>query len=116
ASPGQGWRLRERKPLAERGRPDLVLCLALIHHLVLTANLPLEEVIAWLAGLTGQLVIEFPTSGDPMVRALLEARDEAADDYNLDWFETCLTRHFTVTARRVLASGTRILYHAETRP
>src|SRR5262245_50846325 len=29
ASPGQGWRLRERKPLAERGRPDLVLCLAL---------------------------------------------------------------------------------------
>ena len=33
-SPGLGWRGRERKPLLDRGRPDLVLALALVHHLV----------------------------------------------------------------------------------
>lgn len=115
ASPAQGWRLRERQPLLERGRPECVLCLALIHHLVLSANLPLDEVIAWLAGVTEHLIIEFPTPEDHMVRALLQARDEPAEDYNLAWFEQCLTRHFRITARRLLPSGTRILYSAETR-
>ncbi|MDP8932385.1 MAG: class I SAM-dependent methyltransferase [Actinomycetota bacterium] len=32
-TPGLGWRGSERHPLENRGRPDLVLCLALVHHL-----------------------------------------------------------------------------------
>src|SRR5207253_8241287 len=32
-SPNLGWRGAERKSLIERGRPDLTLCLALVHHL-----------------------------------------------------------------------------------
>ena len=51
ASPNQGWLGTERKGLAERGRPELTLCLALIHHVVITANIPLEGFIDWLAHL-----------------------------------------------------------------
>ena len=49
-SPNWGWRNRERSDLQTRSRPDLVLCLALIHHVVITANIPLAEFIDWLAG------------------------------------------------------------------
>jgi hypothetical protein len=34
-SPGLGWRGRERRPLEGRGEPDLVLALALLHHLAI---------------------------------------------------------------------------------
>ncbi|HEY2253179.1 MAG TPA: hypothetical protein VGH74_19030, partial [Planctomycetaceae bacterium] len=50
-SPNLGWRGQERRDLAERGRPDLTLCLALIHHLVIGAGIPLRELLEWLAAL-----------------------------------------------------------------
>ena len=48
-SGGIGWRNRERAPFVERVRPDVVLALALVHHLAIAANVPLPEVVAWLA-------------------------------------------------------------------
>ena len=68
-SHGLGWRGRERLPLEDRGRPELTLCLALVHHLAITRNVPLAEIVDWLAGLGGELVLEFPTREDPMVSA-----------------------------------------------
>src|SRR4051794_26342790 len=57
ASPGRGWRGVERRRLEERGRPDLVLCLALVHHLAIGRNLPFEELTGWLRSLDARLVI-----------------------------------------------------------
>ena len=42
-SPNLGWRGTERKSMFERGRPDLTLCLALVHHLVIGAGIPMRE-------------------------------------------------------------------------
>jgi SAM-dependent methyltransferase len=109
-SPNRGWRGLERKALPERGRPDLVLCLALLHHLVLGAGLPVREVVDWLADLGGSLVIEFVTRDDPMARRLLLHKDEAYADYSLTFFERCLGKRFTVARREPLGSGTRTLY------
>src|SRR3954452_7845322 len=67
-SPGLGWRGAERKSMADRGTPDLVLALALIHHVAISANVPVTEIVAWLASLGSALVIEFPTRDDPMVQ------------------------------------------------
>ena len=50
-SPGLGWRGLERKSLPERGKPDLVLALALVHHVAISANVPVKEFIDWLASL-----------------------------------------------------------------
>jgi SAM-dependent methyltransferase len=112
-SPNRGWRGLERKGLPERGRPDLILCLALLHHLVIGAGIPLAEVIEWLAGLTDSLVIEFVTREDPMVQALLRHKDDHYADYSLPFFERCLAERFEVTRREVLGSGTRVLYFAK---
>ncbi len=111
-SPGLGWRGLERRPLNERGAPDLILCLALMHHLVIGRNIPLDELIGWLAGFGAELVIEFVGRDDPMVRQLLRHRADQDFDYSPDAMEAALARHFGTVRRQSLASGTRILYHA----
>ncbi|HXE79790.1 MAG TPA: class I SAM-dependent methyltransferase [Vicinamibacterales bacterium] len=111
-SPGLGWRGRERLPLPDRGRPDLVLNLALIHHVVLGANVPLGEYIDWLAGLGGDVVIEWVGRSDPMVEALLRHKEDLFDDYDHAYFESRLASRFEVVERQALSSGTRTLYHA----
>lgn len=111
-SPGLGWRNRERRPLEDRGEPDFVLCLAVIHHLVLGRNLPLAEVLDWFAGLTGELVIEFVDLNDPMVRLMLANRQDRDPDYTRERFESLLQERFQVVRRLALPSGTRTLFHA----
>ena len=114
-SPALGWRGAERRALAERGSPDLVLCLALIHHLSITANIPVAEFCSWLAGLGGDLVIEFVAKDDPMVGSLLRNKEDIYDDYSLENFENCLKRDFEIARRESLADGQRVLYHAAKR-
>jgi hypothetical protein len=112
-SPGLGWRGLERRALPDRGKPDLVLALALIHHVAISANVPVREFVDWLAGLGSALVIEFPTREDPMVQKLLAPkRDGLHPDYELGFFERCLGEAFEVERTERLESGTRILYHA----
>jgi hypothetical protein len=115
ASPNLGWRGRERKGLSERGKPALVFCLALLHHLVLGANLPLREILEWLAELTSDLVIEFVTRADPRVQQLLRHKQDQYSDYDQAYFERCLAQGFELVHRETLGSGTRILYHARSR-
>jgi SAM-dependent methyltransferase len=114
-SPGLGWLGRERLPLPDRGRPDLVLCLALIHHVVLGANVPLDEFIGWLAELGAELVIEFVGREDSMVEALLRHKEDLFTDYEHANFETQLGARFDIIRRERLSSGTRTLYHARPR-
>lgn len=114
-SPDLGWRCLERKSLVHRGRPDFVLCLALIHHMVISANIPLREFILWLAELGGSLVIEFVAKNDPMVKKLLRNKEDQYDDYELGLFESALAENFIVRTRLPLQSGTRVLYHCDPR-
>ena len=113
-SPNLGWRGLERKALEERTKPDLVLCLALAHHLVISANIPLDELVDWLADLGADVIIEFITKSDPMVQALLHNKDDQYADYDKEYFERRLSSRFTIARQETLASGNRILYHATT--
>lgn len=113
ASPNQGWRGAERKGLAERGRPELTLCLALIHHIVISANIPLADFIDWLASLGTAVVIEFVGRDDEMVQILLANRDDQYDDYQPDIFRQLLAARFDIRAEQDLKSGKRRIYFAE---
>jgi SAM-dependent methyltransferase len=111
-SPDLGWRNRERRQLAERGRPDLVLCLALVHHMVIDSHVSLSELLDWLAGLGADLIIEFVTRDDPIVARLLHNRDDQHADYTLEAFDRELALRFGVHKREPLSSGTRVMYYA----
>ena len=112
-SPGLGWRGLERRAMPDRGKPDLVLALALVHHVAISANVPVKEFVDWLASLGSALVIEFPTREDPMVKKLLAPKREGLHpDYELGFFERALNEAFDVERSERLESGTRVLYFA----
>jgi hypothetical protein len=116
SSPARGWRGVERQRLEERGRPDLVLCLALVHHLTIGRNVPFPELLGWLRSLGARLVIEFADRDDPMVSRLLAAkREETHESYGRETFEHALAEDFEVERREELGSGTRTLYLATPR-
>ena len=114
-SPAQGWRGAERKALEERGKPELILCLALIHHIVITANIPLYQFIDWLRWLGSEVIIESVGRNDDMTRMLLRNRvDQYAelDDAN---FEGLVSEKFEIVRAQPLKGGTRRLYHLRPR-
>jgi hypothetical protein len=116
SSPGLGWRGEKRRPLLSRGRPELVLCLALVDHVTITANVPMRAWIDWLAGLGAWVVIEFPARDDPMVERLLVARKGGVHaDYERAAFGRCPGDVFEVERSASLASGPRLLYLARPR-
>jgi len=110
-SPNWGWRNRERSDLQSRCRPDLVLCLALIHHVVISANIPLDEFIDWLASLTDALVIEYVSRKDDKVQTLLRNKQDKYQDYSRSRLEDALRRHFRIVKEQALESGNRYLYY-----
>lgn len=110
-SPSLGWRGAERAPLTSRGQPDLILCLALVHHMVLAANVPMVEFLNWLGSFRADVVFEFVTRQDPMVKRLLLNKRDSYTDYGLSLIEEQLTGVFNVSSKAVLPSGTRHLYH-----
>ena len=112
-SPALGWRARERSPLWERGRPDLTLCLAFLHHLVIGGNVPLADAVDWLRSLGGALVVEFVTRDDAMAKRLLARKREGLHvDYERGVFERLLGEAFDVERAEELAGGARVLYFA----
>ena len=114
-APGLGWRGRERPPLAVRSRPDLVLALALVHHVAIGAHVPLPELAAWLGGLGADLVVEFVSKDDPQTKRLLRHKDDRYDDYTLGALEAALSATHELVAREELQGGLRTLLHARRR-
>jgi SAM-dependent methyltransferase len=116
-SGGIGWRNRERAPFAERVRPDVTLALALVHHLAIAANVPLGEVLGWLASFGGRTVVEFPHTEDVQVKRLLANKPAGLfDDYRRDVFEALLAERFLVHRQATLPAGTRTIYLVEPKP
>lgn len=109
-SPNWGWRNTERSDLQTRSKPDLILCLALIHHVVITANIPLAEFIDWLAGLTDKLVIEYVSRSDDKVKTLLRNKQDKYNDYSCESLEVNLQRHFKINQQQEVNNGNRTLY------
>jgi len=114
-SPDWGWRCQERTGLPTRSQPDLVLCLALIHHVVISANIPLAEFVDWLAGLAPALVIEYVSRDDDKVQQLLRIKADHYADYRRTRLEESLQRHFEIRRTLELNEGRRHLYFCQRR-
>lgn len=117
AGGGIGWRGQERSGIFDRGNPSVVLYLAVIHHLAITFNVPIEAQIALLADVAPELVIEMPHADDPKVRKLIiNKRAGVHDDFTLENFERILAQKFDIRQKMLLAGGTRTIFHAVRKP
>jgi len=114
-SPSLGWAHAERSSLAERADADVVLALALIHHVAISNNVPLEKVAAYLARLARHLVIEFVPKEDPKVWTLLATREDVFADYHRAGFEAAFAQHYEVVAANDIRGSSRTLYRMRRR-
>jgi hypothetical protein len=109
-SPASGWLNQERASIFERGTPDLVLALALVHHLAIAGNQPLENLAEFFARLAPWLVIEFVPETDPQAELLRAQRRGIHHRYDRQHFETCFEKHFTNVIAEPVTEAGRVLY------
>lgn len=110
-SAGIGWRNLERKSFLERcGSNDLVLALALIHHLAIVNNLPFEYIADMFKALGKYLIVEFVPKKDSQVVRLLSQREDIFKEYNQRNFEEVFGRYFEVLDKKLIPGTKRSLY------
>lgn len=108
-SPQQGWKQRERAGLNERSRPDGLIALAVIHHLAIGRNLPLQEVVHWLVDAAPEGIIEFVPKSDPMIVEMLFERDDVFVDYDEQHFLRYLGEKAEITGSARLPDNGRFI-------
>lgn len=109
-SPSQGWNGDERKAFDQRGKPELVMCLALIHHTRISANIPNAMFLKWLRSLDSDIIIEFVNRDDDMVVKLLTNKKEKYEDYNIVQFKAEAEALFTIEDSQILKGGKREIF------
>lgn len=114
-SPAQGWAGAERKGLAERGGADALLALAVVHHLAIGRNVPLEMAVDWLMSHAPTGIIEFPSKRDAMVQELLSTRPDIFPDYTEEAFLAFAGRRAAIVAQRRLGENGRLLIQYDRR-
>lgn len=109
-SPAIGWGNAERMTIEQRGPADLLLALALVHHLAIGNNVPFPEIASYFSRVTRRAAVEFVPRGDAMVRHMLAGRDDVFADYTRERFEQAFSRHFSIDEQIELAPSERVLY------
>jgi SAM-dependent methyltransferase len=117
-TPAAGWKNREQLSLLDRlvGKFDMMLLLAVIHHLILREQLPLAHIADLCASLTRRwLVLEWVPPSDPMYQEWLRGRDELYGHLTEDDLRQAFATYFAASDRCELGNG-RVLLLLERLP
>ena len=109
-SPSIGFANRERKSIEQRSKPDVVIMLAVIHHLAISNNVPFQMIAEWLASFCKYLVIEFVQKEDSQVKKMLSTREDIFVNYRIDKFEAEFQRYFIICEKNKIEGSDRVLY------
>jgi ribosomal protein L11 methylase PrmA len=112
-SPAIGWAHEERSSWTDRGPVDAVLALALVHHLAIGNNVPLERVAELLHRVARCAIVEFIPRSDSQVARLLATRKDVFGNYSQDHFERAFERYFRIRRREPVCGSERLLYLME---
>lgn len=109
-SPNIGFANKERLSIDKRSRPDLIMLLAVLHHLVISNNLPLHSIASWLWGMTDFIIIEFVPKEDEQAKKLLETRVDIFENYTKNEFEKVFSKYFELLDCKNVEDSLRTLY------
>jgi len=112
-TPAIGWANRERESFGARGPADMVLALAVIHHLAISNNVPLPQLADFFAETGKWLVIEFVPKPDSQVQKLLVSRKDIFPNYTRAGFEAAFKTRFTIHETVEIRESERVLYLME---
>lgn len=111
-SPGLGWQNAEHTSLLDRIRRrfDIVMMLAVIHHLRITSGVPIDMILNLLADIAyGHAIIEHVPPSDPMFQQLARGRAVSYDDCEHETFRSALATRFEIQSALTLGNN-RTLY------
>jgi hypothetical protein len=114
-SPAIGWENTERASLIDRANADVLLALALVHHLAIGRNVPLPMISHLMARLSPHLIVEWIPKDDPMVKRLLAAREDIFADYSPAGFRAAFEREFEIVEERPITDSGRVLFRMRRR-
>jgi hypothetical protein len=112
-SPALGWAHEERSAWADRGPADVVLALALTHHLAIGNNVPLDRVGALLHRVGRHLIVEFVPKTDSQVERMLASREDVFAAYSQAAFERAFERYFRIHRTVPIHDSQRVMYLME---
>lgn len=105
-----GWANKERDDITERLACDMVMALALVHHLAISNNLPLDSISDYLRQFGKYLLIEFVPKSDSQVKILLATRKDIFPGYNEVNFEKVFSKNFKLIEKKSIKGTKRTLY------
>jgi len=109
-SPAIGWSNSERSSFLQRGKCDVVMALALVHHIAISNNVPLENIAELFSKLSEWLIIEFVPKSDSQVIRLLATRKDIFPNYTPEGFEHAFSKKFTIQKKCPITGSERVLY------
>lgn len=109
-SPSLGFASTERDALHRRPVADVVMALALLHHLRISANAPFVRIAEYLARLGRTLIIEWVPRDDPKVEELLRVRPDTFPDYSEAGFLAAFGQYFAVELATPLGNSRRAIH------
>jgi hypothetical protein len=112
-SPAIGWANEERASLIDRGPADTVMALALLHHLAISNNVPLDRVASFLSTIGRSLIIEFVPKSDPQVQRLLANRADIFSEYSQEGFIQAFATNFRLLEQARVPGTERSVYLME---
>jgi hypothetical protein len=110
-SPSLGWAHAERHSLEERGPADVIMALAIIHHLAITNHSPFSQVAKFFSRIGKHLIIEFVPKGDSKVELLLSAFSRNKfEGYTEENFEAAFSKYFQLVDKKPVKGSRRVIY------
>ena len=109
-SPAMGVNNEERTSFLSRLHVDLVLALALVHHLAIAKNIPFEMIADFFQKISRALIIEFVPENDEKVQLMLAGKKDIYRAYMEENFEKAFGKYFKVAKKESITGSGRTLY------
>ena len=109
-SPAIGFRNKERSAFHTRVKTEVVLALALVHHLAIGKNISLEALAAYFNDIATISIIEWVPRGDEKVEQMIATRPDIFINYTQENFESAFSKHFRIKNRHQIKDTQRVIY------
>jgi SAM-dependent methyltransferase len=112
-TPALGWQNQECPSFLDRARAgfDMVLMLALVHHVLVTERIPLEDLLELADQLSrGYVLVEFVAPADAMFQRIVRGRDQLYSGFSPAWFEAAALSRFELVRSTRIDGMHRWLY------